>query len=330
MTKLLIIYNNYCQIMSIFLNENETTFHGSTNTEPNSNQNYNQDKKAQEGKKNEGLQNYVNSELNSQNNLLSFDLMVNQNNGRDNTSKKFLRKKRKFFRVNKGIKKKHDSYAIDNNITIIIKHFVTFFLDFMSLAVNKGISLKTNLKVTNNREIQFVMNYKIKRNIYIEDIKTKTVEDLLKIKENSKTYKKNKKKIVEIQKNNEQLKLKKDIIIQKESNEEKLNEIKKEENLGSSFDKLFRTPIIDIFKEIYIKNKKELDLEIYGIKNIKLDLNNNQKKYQAYEKLKEKYIKDKKKLEIFDNLIDNKFIPSTQKSKQKSIIFKTEKNELLK
>ena len=69
-------------------------------------------------------------------------------------------------------------------------------------------------------------------------------------------------------------------------------------------------------------------MEIYGIKNIKLDLNNNQKKYQAYEKLKEKYIKDKKKLEIFDYLIYNKFIPSFQKSKQKSIIFKTEKNEL--
>ena len=316
--------------MSIFLNENETTFHGSTNIELNSNQNYNQEKKVKEGKKNEGLQNNINSELNSQNNSLSLELIVNQNNGRDNLTKKFLRKKRKFFRVNKGIIKKHDSYAQDNNITIIIKHFVRFFLDFMNLAVNKGISLKTNLKVTNKKEIQFVMNYKIKGNIYIEDIKTKTVEDLLKIKENNKTSKKNKKKIGEIQKNNDQLKLKKDIIVQKESNEEKLNEIKKEENLGSSFDKLFKTQIIDIFKDIYIKNKKEIDLEIYGIKNIKLDLNNNQKKYQTYEKLKEKYIKDKKKLEIFDNLIDNKFVLSTQKSKQKSIIFKTEKNELLK
>lgn len=313
--------------MSIFLNENETTFQGSTNTEPNSNQNYNQEKKVKEDKKNEVLKNYVNSELNSQNNSLSQDLIVTQNNGRENLTKKFLRKKRKFFRVNQGIKKKHDCYAQDNNITIIIKHFVTFFLDFMNLAVNKGISLKTNLKVDNNKEIKFEMNYKIKGNIYIEDIKTKTVEELLKIKEKNKTYKNSKKKIAEIQKNNENLKLKKDIIIQKEANEERINEIKKEENLGSSFDKLFKTPIIDIFKEIYIKNKKEIDLEIYGIKNIKLDLNNNQKKYQAYEKLKEKYIKDKKKLEIFDYLIYNKFVPSNQKSKQKSIIFKTEKNE---
>ena len=313
--------------MSIFLNENETTYQGSTNTEPNSNQNYNQEKKIKEDKKNEVLKNYVNSELNSQNNSLSLDLIVTQNNGRENLTKKFLRKKRKFFRVNQGIKKKHDCYAQDNNITIIIKHFVTFFLDFMNLAVNKGISLKTNLKVDNNKEIKFEMNYKIKGNIYIEDIKTKTVEELLKIKEKNKTYKNSKKKIAEIQKNNENLKLKKDIIIQKEANEERINEIKKEENLGSSFDKLFKTPIIDIFKEIYIKNKKEIDLEIYGIKNIKLDLNNNQKKYQAYEKLKEKYIKDKKKLEIFDYLIYNKFVPSNQKSKQKSIIFKTEKNE---
>lgn len=313
--------------MSIFLNENETTYQGSTNTEPNSNQNYNQEKKIKEDKKNEVLKNYVNSELNSQNNSLSLDLIVTQNNGRENLTKKFLRKKRKFFRVNQGIKKKHDCYAQDNNITIIIKHFVTFFLDFMNLAVNKGISLKTNLKVDNNKEIKFEMNYKIKGNIYIEDIKTKTVEELLKIKEKNKTYKNSKKKIAEIQKNNENLKLKKDIIIQKEVNDERLNEIKKEENLGSSFDKLFKTPIIDIFKEIYIKNKKEIDLEIYGIKNIKLDLNNNQKKYKAYEKLKEKYIKDKKKLEIFDYLIYNKFVPSNQKSKQKSIIFKTEKNE---
>lgn len=313
--------------MSIFLNENETTYQGSTNTEPNSNQNYNQEKKIKEDKKNEVLKNYVNSELNSQNNSLSLDLIVTQNNGRENLTKKFLRKKRKFFRVNQGIRKKHDCYAQDNNITIIIKHFVTFFLDFMNLAVNKGISLKTNLKVDNNKEIKFEMNYKIKGNIYIEDIKTKTVEELLKIKEKNKTHKNSKKKIAEIQKNNENLKLKKDIIIQKEVNEERINEIKKEENLGSSFDKLFKTPIIDIFKEIYIKNKKEIDLEIYGIKNIKLDLNNNQKKYQAYEKLKEKYIKDKKKLEIFDYLIYNKFVPSNQKSKQKSIIFKTEKNE---
>lgn len=313
--------------MSIFLNENETTYQGSTNTEPNSNQNYNQEKKVKEDKKNEVLKNYVNSELNSHNNSLSLDLIVTQNNGRENLTKKFLRKKRKFFRVNQGIKKKHDCYAQDNNITIIIKHFVTFFLDFMNLAVNKGISLKTNLKVDNNKEIKFEMNYKIKGNIYIEDIKTKTVEELLKIKEKNKTYKNSKKKIAEIQKNNENLKLKKDIIIQKEANEERINEIKKEENLGSSFDKLFKTPIIDIFKEIYIKNKKEIDLEIYGIKNIKLDLNNNQKKYKAYEKLKEKYIKDKKKLEIFDYLIYNKFVPSNQKSKQKSIIFKTEKNE---
>ena len=313
--------------MSIFLNENETTFQGSTNTEPNSNQNYNQEKKVKEDKKNEVLKNYVNSELNSQNNSLSLDLIVTQNNGRENLTKKFLRKKRKFFRVNQGIKKKHDCYAQDNNITIIIKHFVTFFLDFMNLAVNKGISLKTNLKVDNNKEIKFEMNYKIKGNIYIEDIKTKTVEELLKIKEKNKTYKNSKKKIAEIQNDNENLKLKKDIIIQKEVNDERLNEIKKEENLGSSFDKLFKTPIIDIFKEIYIKNKKEIDLEIYGIKNIKLDLNNNQKKYKAYEKLKEKYIKDKKKLEIFDYLIYNKFVPSNQKSKQKSIIFKTEKNE---
>ena len=313
--------------MSIFLNENETTFVGSPNTELNSNQNYNQEKKVQVDKKNEVPKNYVNSELNSQNNSLSLDLIVTQNNAREHLTKKLLRKKRKFFRVNKGIKK-HDSYAQDNNITIIIKHFLTFFLDFINLAVNKGISLKTNLKVGNSKEIKFEMNYKIKGNIYIEDIKTKTVEDLLKIKEKNKNHKNNKNKIAEIQKNNENLKLNKDIIIQKDVNEEKFNEIKKEENLGSSFDKLFKTPIIDIFKEIYIKNKKEIDLEIYGIKNIKLDLNNNQKKYQAYEKLKEKYIKDKKKLEIFDYLIYNKFIPSFQKSKQKSIIFKTEKNEL--
>ena len=198
------------------------------------------------------------------------DLIVNQNKDRDNQTNKYLRKKRKFFRVNKDIKntKKHDSYAQDNNITIIIKHFVTFFLDFINLAVNKGINLKTNLKVTNSQEIKFVMNYKIKGNIYIEDIKTKTVEDLLKIKEKNRTYKNNRKKITEIQKNNEELNLKKDIVIQKETNEEKLKEIKKDEYLGSSFDKLFKTPIIDIFKEIYIKNKKEIDLEIYGIKNI--------------------------------------------------------------
>ena len=284
--------------MSIFLNENETTFHGSINTEPISNKNYNQEKKVQEEKKNECVQNYINSELNSQNNSLSLELIVNQNNARDNNTKKYLRKKRKFFRVNRDINitKKHDCYAQDNNITIIIKHFVTFFLDFINLAVEKGISLKSNLQAINNKEIKFEMNYKIKGNINIEDIKTKSIEDILKIKEKNKAYKNKKEKIGEIQKNNVELKIKKDIIIQKEANEEKLKEIKKEKNLGSSFNKLFKAPIIDIFKEIYYNNKKEIDLEIYGIKNIKLDLNNNQKKYQTYEKLREKYIKDKKKV----------------------------------
>lgn len=69
---------------------------------------------------------------------------------------------------------------------------------------------------------------------------------------------------------------------------------------------MFKIKIIYIFKELYVKNKKEnIDLSLYGFKGIKLDL---EKNFQTFEIIRNKYKDNEKKLEIFDHLIKDKFI----------------------
>ena len=57
---------------------------------------------------------------------------------------------------------------------------------------------------------------------------------------------------------------------------------------------MFKTKVICIFNEIYIKNKKkEIDLSIYGINGVKIDLDEN---YQTFEMIKKKYKDNEKKI----------------------------------
>ena len=151
-------------------------------------------------------------------------------------NKKMLGRKR-IYKIFK--QKRHNGLAYDNNAKIIIKHFVTFFLQFINVIINKGIR-NNNI----NKIVKFEINYILKSYIKINDITTKTVEELLKFKldEKPKNQINNKTKI-----NNHKIKSTKNTI---EKNEKQLEDIK---SISSLFDNLFNTKVICIFNEIYIK-----------------------------------------------------------------------------
>jgi hypothetical protein len=208
--------------------------------------------------------------------------------------------KKRIFKIIK--KRRHNTFSKDNNKTIIIKHFVNFFLNFINLAINEI------LRINNiNKKIDFKINYVIKSYISIDIITSKTVEDLLKfkLKQNQKNQINNTEQIDMHMKRNEK---KYNINIEKsiKENVKQIKNLKKIENVNSQLDNLFKTKIIKIFKDLYVENKKEkIDLSVYGIDKIKLDLD---KKFQTFEIIRNKYKDNEKKLGIFDNLIKNKFI----------------------
>jgi hypothetical protein len=221
-------------------------------------------------------------------------------------------KKRKILckeRIFKIIKiRRHNCFSNDNNACIIIRHFVNFFLNFINLVINE-ILRNENI----NKKIDFKINYVIKRYITIDFITSKKVEDLLKFKleKNHKRQIINSKLINMCKKQNE-----KNYIIDNEksvkANERQITKLKNIKNIESQLNKLFETKIIDIFKELYVKNK--IDLSLYGIDGNNLDLD---KKFQTFEKIRDKYKDDEKKLQIFDNLIKDKFIAIKFKTKRK-------------
>jgi hypothetical protein len=241
---------------------------------------------------------------------LSKSLTNNEVNTNTNSKKRqILISKRKMLckkRIFKIIKKRrHNSFSNDNNANIIIKHFVNFFLNFINLAINEALR-KNDINI--NKEIKFKINSVIKHYISIDFITSKTVEDLI-IQKTKQIYiskiRHEKKYIIDIEKS-----------IKK--NEKQIKKLKDIENANFQLDKLFKTKIICIFKELYAKNKKQnIDLSLYGIKGIKLNLDNN---FQTFENIRNKYKDNKKKLEIFDYLIKHKFIFSP-------INFKVKKNK---
>lgn len=308
-------------IMSSPINENDTTLNGSTNVEKNINQiNISEIPKGKVENKKESIPKFIiKVDLVSNNNSLPHQMIANTQN---NERIKLLGKKKKIFKANKNKKKKrHDCYAFDNNNKIIIKHFVNFFLNFINLSITKGINKKIgkNCKNCNNDNFEFKIGYKLKERINVEDITTKTVEQFLKF--NPKNNKINRIKKLDISKNSN-MKFK-DIKTSKNYNDLVFEKIKKDENLGTSFDNLFKAKVLDLFNDLYIKNRKDIDLIKYGIEGIKLNLIENEKKYETYDMLKKKYEKNPKKIEIFDNLISTKFV----EPQQKSINFKIEKKE---
>ena len=152
----------------------------------------------------------------------------------------------------------------------------------------------------------------IKSYITIDFITSKTVEDLLKFRltQNHKNQINNKEQINIYKKRHEKYII--DIEKSVKANEKQIKKLKNIKNIYSQLDKLLKTKIIYIFKELYVKNK--IDLSLYGIDGNNLDLD---KKFETFEMIRNKYKDNEKKLQIFDNLIKNKFIAKKFKIKRK-------------
>ena len=233
----------------------------------------------------------IDRELNTFNNSKETQILSKNEN-------KSMLGRRRIYKIFK--QKRHNGFAYDNNAKIIIKHFITFFLQFINTVINEGIRNKNINKV-----IKFEIDYVLKSYIKICDITNKTIEDLLifKLDKKSKNQINDKTKI-----NIHKIKNNKNTIAK---NENQIKEIKNIKSIGSLFDKLFKTKVIDLFNDIYVKNKKNnIDLSKYGIdgKIINLD-----KSYQTFEMIKEKYKDNEKKLKIFESIIKEKFIVPEQK-----------------
>ena len=103
----------------------------------------------------------------------------------------------------------------------------------------------------------------IKSYITIDFITSKTVEDLLKFRltQNHKNQINNKEQINIYKKRHEKYII--DIEKSVKANEKQIKKLKNIKNIYSQLDKLLKTKIIYIFKELYVKNK--IDLSLYGI-----------------------------------------------------------------
>lgn len=281
--------------MSSFKNEAKTKYI-SDNIETNIHQiNINGNPLKKEERKEQDLsKTNTNNEVNINNNSKTAQKSINKR------KKKLLGKKR-IFKIIK--KRRHNSLSKDNNVKIIIKHFVNFFLNFINLAINE--ILRNN---DINKKIDFKINYVIKSYINIDFIKSKTVEDLLKfnLDENQNNHINNNNQI-DIHKKRHKKKFIIDIEKSIKKNEKQIRILKniKIKKFDSQLDKLLRIQIIDIFKDLYVINKKQkIDLSLYEIDGIELDLN----KIETFGMIRDKYKDNAKKLEIFDNIIKNKFI----------------------
>ena len=156
----------------------------------------------------------------------------------------------------------HDSYSED----IIRQSIITSFINFLVKFINDIIFKKLN------RKDIFYIGHKIKSKIKLANILTLTVE-----------------KILTFQNKN---------VLNNEDIDKQIKEIK---NNDSSFNKLFETPAIDLFKDIYYNEKKikQIDLKKYGIEGLIFQID---EEIPTYEKLKEKF-KDKTKLTIMDQVV---------------------------
>ena len=222
------------------------------------------------------------------------------------TKKRRILCKERIFKIFKI--RRHNCFSNDNNVNIIIRHFVNFFLNFINLVINE-ILRNENI----NQKIDFKINYEIKRYITIDFITSKKVEDLLKFKL-EKNHKRQiiNSKLINMHKKQNGKNYIIDIEKSVKANEKQIIKLKNIKNIESQLNKLFETKIIDIFKELYVKNK--IDLSLYGIDGNNLDLG---KKFQTFEKIRDKYKDNEKKLQIFDNLIKDKFIAKKFKTKRK-------------
>ena len=96
----------------------------------------------------------------------------------------------------------------------------------------------------------------------------------------------------------------------KKGNDEK-EKIKEIKNIfGSSLDKLFKTKVIELFKDIYYKEinnetDKEIDLKKYGIEGTVFKIT---EKIPTFQKLKDKYKDNKVKINKMDEIVESNII----------------------
>jgi len=222
---------------------------------------------------------YIESKISSNKTLVN-NINVNYElNNINNTNEIFnnFEQKDKIFKVN--YRNIHDGDARDNIKQSIITNFINFFIIFINNIICK--KLKTNNKI-------FHISYQLKSKIKIEDISELNVKQLLFFvhKNNRNEKSNNKKDNMENNYNVNQFNKYKDII-------------------SPSLDELFKTPVIDLFLDIYAKtdfknqNEKEIDLKAYGVEGLVFKIDDD---IPTYEKLKENYKDNQKKIIIMDDI----------------------------
>ena len=268
------------------INENSIYNHLSINKEKSNNQIIFLRTEKEEIKKNGGPINSLNEiiYLNNNNNFFG---KVQKNKSVNQIYNSSLKKViifniikiRKNNRINKRINKKHGGNSKDNIRQSITRHFIKFFFGFVNFYIEKKLEHE---KLKLGKEIRFKIYYKDKEKIKLKDILNMTVEKLL---------------LFEMIKNNNKNEINNNKI-DTSSNKEKLNIIK----MIFSLDNFLKKPIIDLFKDIYLKKREEIDLSTYGIKE---ELPKNLK---LYEKLKENYKNNIEKVKIMESVIKTRII----------------------
>lgn len=222
---------------------------------------------------------YIESKISSNKTLVN-NINVNYElNNINNTNEIFnnFEQKDKIFKVN--YRNIHDGDARDNIKQSIITNFINFFIIFINNIICK--KLKTNNKI-------FHISYQLKSKIKIEDISELNVKQLLFfVHKNNRNEKSNNKK-------------------DNMENNYNVNQFNKYKNIISpSLDELFKTPVIDLFLDIYAKtdfknqNEKEIDLKAYGVEGLVFKIDDD---IPTYEKLKENYKDNQKKIIIMDDI----------------------------
>lgn len=162
----------------------------------------------------------------------------------------------------------HNELSTDNITTTIIRHFTNFVFGFINQSIKEGLSQTESEKI----EFKNINNEK-KLLIKVKDIKNKNIKEFLCLKnENDNIYKKLLKK------------------------------------MDYSFNNLFKINVLKLFCDIYNTNGKEINLEKYDVKGVKIF--NLSKQIETIDDLKVKIIKNngEKKLKILESVINRRFL----------------------
>lgn len=262
-------------MMSRKINENDEK----QNTSSNDGKNLNTIKIVSNVNELEENKKYIDPKISSNRTLDNNIIVNNELNNLNNTNEIInnLEQKDKIFKVN--YRNIHDGDARDNIKQSIITNFINFFIIFINYIVCE--KLKTNNKI-------FHIRYQLKSKIKIEDISELNVKQLLLFdQKNNRNEKSNNKK-------------------DNMENNYNVNQFNKYKNIISpSLDGLFRTPVIDLFLDIYAKTdfknqkEKEIDLKAYGVEGLVFKIDDD---IPTYEKLKESNKDNQKKIIIMDDI----------------------------